>query len=98
MEKVAQWVLYNLYSSPDFIRQIKSRRKRWAGHVAPIGEGRNMYRALVGKPEGNRPRERPRCTWHQNGPYGDWLGGCGVDLPGSGQGPLAGRCVHRKKT
>jgi hypothetical protein len=41
-----------LYSSPDIIRQIKSRRMRWAGHVARMGEGRNGYRVLVGKPEG----------------------------------------------
>jgi hypothetical protein len=43
--------LHNLYSSPDIIRQIKSRRMRWAGHVARMGEGRNVYRVLVGKPE-----------------------------------------------
>jgi hypothetical protein len=41
-----------LYSSPDIIRQIKSRRMRWAGHVARTGEGRNVYTVLVGKPEG----------------------------------------------
>jgi hypothetical protein len=41
-----------LYLSTDIIRQIKSRRKRWVGHVACIGEGRNVYRVLVGKPEG----------------------------------------------
>jgi hypothetical protein len=50
-----------LYSSPVIIRQIKSRRMRWAGHVANMGEGRNVYRVLVGKPEGKRPLERPRC-------------------------------------
>jgi hypothetical protein len=44
--------LHNLYLSPDIIRQIKSRRMRWAGHVARVGEGRNVYRVLVGKPEG----------------------------------------------
>jgi hypothetical protein len=44
--------LHNLYSSPDIIRQIKSRRMRWAGHVARMGEGRNVYRVLVGNPEG----------------------------------------------
>jgi hypothetical protein len=44
--------LRNLYSSPDIIRQIKSRRMRWAGHVARMGEGRNVYRVLVGKTEG----------------------------------------------
>jgi hypothetical protein len=55
--------LHNLYSSPDVIRQIKSRRMRWAGHVASMGEGRNLYRVLVGKPEGKRPLERPRRRW-----------------------------------
>jgi hypothetical protein len=55
--------LHNLYSSPDIIRQIKSRRMRWAGHVERMGEGRNMYRVLVGKPEGKRPLERPRRRW-----------------------------------
>jgi hypothetical protein len=44
--------LHNLYSSPDIIRQIKSRRMRWAGHVARMGQGRNVYRVLVGKSEG----------------------------------------------
>jgi hypothetical protein len=55
--------LHNLYSSPDIIKQIKSRRMRWAGHVAHVGEGRNVYRVLVGKPEGKRPLERPRRRW-----------------------------------
>jgi hypothetical protein len=54
--------LHNLYRSPD-IRQIKSRRMRCAGHVACRGEGRNMCRVLVGKPEGKRPLERPRRRW-----------------------------------
>jgi hypothetical protein len=54
--------LCNLYSSPD-IRQIKSRRTRWAGHVAHMGEGRNMYRVLVGKPEGKRPLRRLMHRW-----------------------------------
>jgi hypothetical protein len=48
-----------LYSSPDIIRQIKSRRMRWAGHVAHIGEGRNVYRVLVGKSEGKYHLEDP---------------------------------------
>jgi hypothetical protein len=43
--------LHILYSSPNIIRQIKSRRMRWAGHVARMGEGRNVYRVLMGKPE-----------------------------------------------
>jgi hypothetical protein len=55
--------LHNLYSSPDIIRQIKSRRMRWAGHVARMGEGRKVYRVLVGKPEGKRPLGRPRHSW-----------------------------------
>jgi hypothetical protein len=55
--------LHNLYSSPDIIRQIKSRRMMWAGHVARMGEGRNVYRVLVGKPKGKRPLERPRHRW-----------------------------------
>jgi hypothetical protein len=50
--KLPNGELHNLYSSPDIIRQIKSRRMRWAGHVARMGEGRNVYRVLVGKPEG----------------------------------------------
>jgi hypothetical protein len=52
--------LHNLYSSPYIIRQIKSRRMRWAGHVERIGEGKNLYRVLMGKPEAERPIERPR--------------------------------------
>jgi hypothetical protein len=52
-----------LYSSPDIIKQMKSRNVRWAGHVARIGEGRNAYGVLVGKPEGKRLLERPRRRW-----------------------------------
>jgi hypothetical protein len=55
--------LHNLYSSPSIIRMIKSRRMRWAWHVAPMGEKRNAYRILVGMPEGNRPLGRPRRKW-----------------------------------
>jgi hypothetical protein len=55
--------LHNLYSSPDIIRQIKSRRMSWAGHVVRMGERRNVYRVLVGKPEGKRPLGRPRRRW-----------------------------------
>jgi hypothetical protein len=55
--------LHNLYSSPDIIRQIKSRRMKWTGHVARMGEGRNVYRVLVGKPEGKRPFERSSRRW-----------------------------------
>jgi hypothetical protein len=52
--------LRDFYSSPSIIRIIKSRRLRWAGHVARIGEKRTAYRLLVGKPEGKRPLGRPR--------------------------------------
>jgi hypothetical protein len=46
--------LHNLYTSPNIIRQVKSRRMRWAGHVARMGAERNVYRVLIGKPEGNK--------------------------------------------
>jgi hypothetical protein len=58
--------LHDLYSSLSIIRIIKARRMRWAEHVAPIGEKRNAYRLLVGKPEGRRPLGRPRRTWLDN--------------------------------
>jgi hypothetical protein len=58
--------LIDLYSSPNIIRVIKSRRKRWAGHVARMGEGRGSYRILVGRPEGSRPLGRPRRKWEDN--------------------------------
>jgi hypothetical protein len=55
--------LHDLYSSPNIIRMTKSRRMRWAGHVARMGEKRNAYRILKGKPEGKRPLGRPRRRW-----------------------------------
>jgi hypothetical protein len=58
--------LHDLYSSPSIIRIIKSTRMRWAGHVARMGEKRNVYRLLVGKPEGKRPLGRPRRRWIDN--------------------------------
>jgi hypothetical protein len=58
--------LHNLYSSPSIIRIIKSRRMRWAGDVARMGEKRNVYRLLVGRPEGKRPLGRPRRRWMDN--------------------------------
>jgi hypothetical protein len=58
--------LHNLYSSSSRIRIIKSRRMRWAGHVARMGENRNVYRLLVGKPEGKAPLGRPRRRWMDN--------------------------------
>jgi hypothetical protein len=58
--------LHDLYSSPNIVRLIKSRRLRWAGHVARMGEGRGVYRFLVGKPEGKKPLGRPRRRWEDN--------------------------------
>jgi hypothetical protein len=58
--------LNDLYSSPNIIRVIKSRRMRWAGHVARVGEKRGAYRILVGRPQGRRPLERPRRRWEDN--------------------------------
>jgi len=75
--------LNDLYSSPNIVRVIKSRRMRWAGHVACMGEGRGVYRVLVGKPEGKRPLGRPRRRWVDNiridlqevgCGYMDWIG------------------------
>jgi len=55
--------LHKLYASRNIIRVIKSRRMRWTGHVASMGQMRNEYSILVGKLEGNRPLERSRCRW-----------------------------------
>jgi hypothetical protein len=75
--------LRDLYSSPSIIRIIKSRRMRWAGHVERMGEKRNAYKLLVGKPEGKRPLGSPRRRWVDNirmdfGEVGwsdvDWIG------------------------
>ena len=75
--------LNDLYCSPNIVWVIKLRRLRWEGHVAHMGEGRGMYRVLVGKPEGKRPLGRPRRRWVDNirmDPqevgcgYGDWIG------------------------
>jgi hypothetical protein len=55
--------LHSLYSSPNIVRVIISRRMRWAGHVARTGEGRGVYRVFVGRPEGKRPLGRPRRRW-----------------------------------
>jgi hypothetical protein len=81
--KLHNEALRDLYSSPSIIRIIKSRRMRWAEHVARMGEKRNAYRLLVGKPEGKRPLGRPRHMWVNNirmdlGEVGwgdvDWIG------------------------
>jgi hypothetical protein len=58
--------LHNLYSSPNIVRVIKSRRMWWAGHVARMGERRGVYRVLVGRPEWKRPLGRPRRRWEDN--------------------------------
>ena len=55
-----------MYSSPNIVRLIKSRRMRWAGHVARMGERRGVYRVLVGKPEGKKQLGRPRHRWEDN--------------------------------
>jgi hypothetical protein len=78
--------LHNLYSSPNIIRQGKSRGMRWAGHVSHVGEERKVYKVSVGSPEGKRPLERPRRRW-EDGIRMDvreksW--GCKVDPVGSG--------------
>jgi len=71
-EVTGEWrKLYNkelndLYSSPNIVRVVKSRRMRWAGHVVHIGEMKNLYRFLLGKPEGRRPLGRPRHRWLDN--------------------------------
>jgi len=75
--------LNDLYSSPNIVRVTKSRRTRWAGHMARMGEEREVYRVLVGKPEGKRPLGRPRHRWVDNirmdlqevgCGYMDWIG------------------------
>jgi hypothetical protein len=58
--------LHSLYSSPNIVRVIKSRRMRWAGHVTRMVEGRGVYRVLVGRPRGKRPMGRPSRRWEDN--------------------------------
>ena len=58
--------LNSLYSSPNIVRVIRSRRMRWVGHVARLEEGRGVHKGLVGKPEGKRPLGRPRRRWEDN--------------------------------
>jgi hypothetical protein len=55
-----------LYSLPNIVRVVKSRRMRWAGHVARMGEDRGVHRLLVGKSEGKRPLAKPRRRWEDN--------------------------------
>ena len=56
----------DLYFSPNVVRVIKSRRMRWAGHVARMGERKGVYRVLVGKPQGKRLLGVPRRRWEDN--------------------------------
>ena len=74
--------LSDLYSLPNIVRVVKSRRMRWTGHVARMGEGRVVHRVLVGKPEGKRQLGRLRRRWEDNikmdlqevgGSCGDWM-------------------------
>ena len=75
-------ILLYLYSLPNIVPGVKSRRMRWAGHVARMGDGRGVHRVLVGKPEGKRLLGRPRRRWEDNikmdlrevgGGCGDWM-------------------------
>ena len=87
-EITAEWrKLYNeelsdLFSLPNIVLVVKSRRMRWAGRMVHMGEGRGVHRVLVGKPEGKRPLGRPRRRWEDNikmdlqevgGGCGDWM-------------------------
>jgi len=58
--------LNDLYSLPNIVWVVKSRRMRWAGHVARMGKDRGVHRVLVGKPERKRPLGRPRFRWEDN--------------------------------
>ena len=75
-EVTGEW--RKLHNEELIVRGIKTRRMRWAGHVARMGEGRGVYRVLVGKPEGKRPLGRPRRRWEDNikmDPQEVWCGG-----------------------
>jgi hypothetical protein len=74
--------LNDLYTLPNIVRVVKSRRMKWAGHVARMGDDRVVHRMLVGKPEEKRPLGRPRCRWEDNitidlqevgGDCGNWI-------------------------
>jgi len=83
MVEIALRGVNDLYSSPNIVRVIKSRRMRWAGNVARMCEEKGVYSVLVGKPEGMRPLGRPRHRWVDNIKmdlqevgcgYMDWIG------------------------
>jgi hypothetical protein len=88
--------LYALHFSPNIIRTMKSRRVRWAGHVARMGERRGAYGALVWKPEGRRPLERPRRRWENNIKVDLSEVGWGhrLDRSGSGEEQVVGFCEY----
>jgi hypothetical protein len=82
LRKLHNKELNDLYSLPNIVRVVKSRRMRWVGHVASMGEERGVHRVLLGKPEGKRPLGRPRRRWEDNikidvqevgGDCGDWM-------------------------
>jgi hypothetical protein len=85
-KKMHNGELHNLYASPDIVRQIRSRRMRWMGLVARMGEGRNEYRVLVGKPEGKSHLEDQGVDGRMGSKWtlGRFVvgGGCGVDSHG----------------
>jgi hypothetical protein len=64
--KLHNYELHSLYSSPNIVREIKSRRMRWVAHVALMGEGRGVYRVLIGRPEVKRPLGSPRRRLEDN--------------------------------
>jgi hypothetical protein len=64
-KKLHKEELRDLYSLHNIVRVVKSRRMRWSGHVACMGEGRGVHRVLAGKPEGKRPLGRPRRIWEE---------------------------------
>jgi hypothetical protein len=76
LRKLHNEELNDLYCSPNIVRAIKSRRRRWAGHVAYMGEMKGVYRVLVGKPEGTRPLGRPRHRCEDNIKIGLQNAGC----------------------
>jgi hypothetical protein len=71
-EQVVSWrklhndEIHNLYSSPNIVRVVKSKRMMWAGHVARMGDGGGVYGVLIGRPEGERPLRRRRHKWEDN--------------------------------
>jgi hypothetical protein len=87
--------LNDLYSSPSIVRVIKSRRMKWAWHVARIGERRGVYRVLAGQPLGKRPLGRPRRRWEDNIKMYHQELGCGAGTCEYGDEPSVSiKCVE----